>query len=86
MVHLQLVEFCCGAVGFIDVSPRLDKFFFKVVIDGVGWSRRCRNGHNPVLYTLLPFIGVRSCQVGEGMRNFAPWVLHEGMKVIHKLV
>ena len=51
----------------------------------VGAGRR-RNGHNPVFYTLFPFVGVRSNQVGEGMHNFAPQVLHDRVEIVHKLV
>ena len=86
VVHSQLVKFCCSVVRFVGVGSRLNKFFFEVVVDGVGWSGRCRNGHDPVLHTLLPLVDVRSGQVGEGMCHFAPQVLHNGMGVVHELV
>ena len=79
VIHAQLVELCCSAVGFIGVSPGLNKFIFKIVIDGACGSRRCRNGYNPVLYALLPLIDVGSGQVDEGMCDFAPEVLYDGV-------
>jgi hypothetical protein len=86
MIYVQLVKFCCGVVWFIHIGPRLDEFFFKLIIDGVSWKCGCRNGYNLVLHTLLPFVGVRFSQVGEGVHNFALRVLQNGVKFIHKLI
>ena len=73
-------------VGFIGVSPGLNEFFLEVIIDGVGWSGRCGNGHNPVLHTSLPFIDVGSGQIDEDVRNFAPGILHNGVEVVYELI
>ena len=38
VVYVQFIKFYGGMVGFIYVSLGLNKLFFKVIINGVGWS------------------------------------------------
>ena len=86
MVYLQVVKFCCGAVWFFCIAPQLSEFFFKVFIDHFVCSRRSRNEQNPVLCTLFPLINFRSIHVGEGVGDLLPWVCHDGVHGIHKLI
>ena len=71
---------------FVCVGPRLDEFFFKIVIDCPVWSRRGGNGQDPVLRTLFPFVDVRATHVGEGVGDFLPWIHHDWVHSVHELI
>ena len=86
ILHPQLVKFCCSTIWFIHVGPEFNNFFFKVLIDHSVWSGRSRNGQDPVLRALFSFVDIWSVNVGEGMGHFLPWIRHDGMCSIHKLV
>jgi hypothetical protein len=73
-------------VGFICVRPRLNKFFFEVFIDRFVQSRRGRNGQDPVLCTSLPLIDIWATHIGEGVGDFLPWIHHDRVCSVHKLI
>ena len=73
-------------IGFVCIGPRLDEFFFKVVVDCSVWSRRGGNGQDPVLHTSLPFVDVRAIHISEGMGDFLPWIRHDWVRSVHKLI
>ena len=64
-------------IGFVHISPRLDKFFLEVFIDRFVWSGRSRNGQDPVLHVSFPFIDVWTIYIGEGMGSLLPWIHHD---------
>ena len=79
-------EVCSCSIGFVCVGPGLDEFFFKVVVNCFIQSGRSGNGQDPVLCTLFPFVEVQAAYVGEGVGDFLPWVHHDRVRGIHKLV
>ena len=73
-------------IGLIRVGPRLGKFFFKVFVNHFVWGRRSGNGQNPILHTSFPFVDVWAIHIGKGMGDLLPWVHHDQVCGIHKLV
>ena len=73
-------------IGFVCVSPRLDEFLFKIVVDRSVWSRRGGNGQDPVLRASFPFIDVWAAHISEGMGDFLPWIHHDWVCSVHELI
>ena len=73
-------------IGFVRISPGLDKFFLEVLIDRFVWSRRSRNGQDPVLRASFPFIDVWATHIGEGVGDLLPWIYHDQVRGVHELI
>ena len=86
MLHSQLVKVCGCSIGFVCVGPRLNEFFLKIFIDCSVWSRRSRNGQDPILCASFPFIDVRAMHISEGMGDFLPRIDHNWVCGVHELI
>jgi hypothetical protein len=86
VLHAQLVEFCCRAVGFIGIGPRFDEIMLKFIVGSEERWTGYRIGQNPDLHTPLPLIDSGAHQVCQGMRYSTRRVDHNQVCRIHKLV